>query len=129
MNLHRIFPSILIGFLISLFFTAASAAQVLHRAPDGTPAFIKGEFGVLKGLGQANDAAVRSAAQSVLHGLLASHFGASGNEKMMPGKMYTDKRGAVHVRFSQQINGLPEQCHILPHAAAQGHGRQIIALA
>ena len=105
----------------ALFAAPTQRAQVLQRGPDGTPSFVKGDFGALKGLGQASDATLRGSAQSVLQALLAGQFGASGKEKVVPGKVYTDPRGGVHLRFSQQINGLPVAgAGMVLHARADG---------
>ena len=71
-----------------------------------THVFIKGSFGKLR---KNTQSILIQSAQDILQGLIESRFGASGNEKVIAskGKIFTDKRGSKHVRFSEEINGLP----------------------
>jgi vibriolysin len=83
--------------------------------------FVKGEFGHLAGLEADDKDAIRKSAQDILHNLLVSEFAASGEEFMVPGKVIEDKWGGVHVRFTQEINGMTlEGAGMVLHARADG---------
>lgn len=119
MTKHRILTAALILLLVPAL--AGAAGQVVSRGPNGTPSIVKGDLGVLNGLAHANEAAIRSSAQSVLEGVLASQFGASGSERMVPGRVSIDELGAAHVRFTQEINGIAvEGAGMVLHAHADG---------
>lgn len=118
MKTHRILSVLLIVLMVPAL---AGAADVLGRGPNGTPTIVKGDLGVLNGLGHANEAALRGNAESVLQGILADHFGGSGNDKVVAGRISTDELGGVHVRFTQEINGLAvDGAGLVMHAHADG---------
>lgn len=84
----------------------------------GKPRFVTGEFGRLD---QANEAMIRASARDILHGLLVSEFRGAGDALMTPGKVLTDKSGGIHVRFTQQINGMVlEGAGMVIHARPDG---------
>jgi vibriolysin len=56
-----------------------------------------------------------------MHEILVTEMGATGEEYLVPGKVITDKWGGVHVRFSQEINGMKlEGAGMVLHARANG---------
>ena len=117
---HHILTAILIVLLLP---TAAGAAgsEVVDRGPDGTPRIIKGDLGTLGDTGGKSDFALNEAARNALQNILTRDFGATGIEEMVPTKVITDKVGAVHVRFTQTLNGLPVAgAGMVLHARADG---------
>lgn len=102
--------------------TASSRGhRVLISGPGGAPLFIRGNYGVIKGLNNASDNAVKAAATSILENVLLKHFGASGNEKVHPVRSGRDPSGGVHVRFNQEINGMTvEAAAMVLHTYADG---------
>ena len=103
---HQILTAILI--VLSLPIAAAAAdSQVVDRGPNGTPRIIKGDLGNLGATRGKSDSVLNEAARNALQNILTKDFGATGIEEMVPTKVITDKVGAVHVRFTQTLNGLP----------------------
>lgn len=100
---------------------AAGVGNVAGRGPDGTPRVIKGNLGHVDGVGQLDRAMLRASARSVLNELLVSDFAGNGNEEMLATDVATDEDGTVHVRFTQQLNGLPVAgARMMLHADADG---------
>jgi len=101
----------------------AGAHRVLVDGPNGTPGFIKGKFGLIHGLGRANDEAVQRGAKDILESVLAKHYGASstGRGRVYPVRTKRDNRGGAHVRFSQEIDGKSvEGAALVLHTNADG---------
>ena len=118
---NRCYSSLLIaGLFAVLILPALTMAQVHGKnfRPDGTPAFATGHFGAVNTL---SEAALRASAKSALQGIVIEHFGAAGNEEMVVTKVVKDKVGALHVRFEQELNGLPVAgAGMVLHAQADG---------
>ncbi len=117
---HHILTAILIVLLLP---TAADAAdsKVIDRGPNGTPRIIKGDLGNLGDTRGKSDFALNEAARNALQNILTKDFGPTGIEEMVPTKVITDKVGAVHVRFTQTLNGLPVAgASMVLHAHADG---------
>lgn len=112
--------------LIAVFFAAAilpalTIAQVKVKsfAVAGTPAFVTGRFD--GAVNAVSEAAIRASAKSALQGIVIEHFGAAGNEEMVVTRVIKDKVGAFHVRFEQELNGLPVAgAGMVLHAHADG---------
>ena len=97
---------------------AIAQVHVKSVAAAGTPAFVTGHFGPVNA---ASEAALRASAKSALQGIVIEHFGAAGNEEMVATKVGKDKVGALHVRFKQELNGLPVAgAGMVLHAHADG---------
>lgn len=97
--------------------------RVLTRGANGVPSFLQGDFGELRGVGQGgvDGSAVQESARDIVQGLVGG-LGASGNERLVPGKVNRSKDNSVHVRFQQEINGMPvEGAAIMLHADADGN--------
>jgi bacillolysin len=105
-NRHYSFVLIAVLFAV-ITLPALSIAQVNVKSVTaaGIPAFVTGHFG--GAVNAISDAALRASAKSALQDIVVEHFGAAGNEKMVVTKVFKDKVGALHVRFEQEINGLP----------------------
>jgi bacillolysin len=98
--------------------TAAQGNGKNFRA-DGTPAFVTGHFD--GAVNAVSEAALRASAKSALQRVVIEHFGATGNEEMVVSKVFKDKVGALHVRFEQELNGLPVAgAGMVLHARADG---------
>lgn len=118
MTKHR-FLTALMAVLFVPALAAADSAQLFDRRAPESPGFVRGDFGTLARLDDA--AALRASARDVLEGLLVREFRASGKERVVPGRIMTDELGAVHVRFSQEINGLKVAgAGLVLHAHADG---------
>ncbi len=116
------YPSVLLAALIAVLLLPATAAavNVVDKAADGTPRILKGELGSLR-MDLKARGALEASAQGALQGILAEHFGAAGNENMIATNVTTDEVGAVHVRFSQELNGLAVAgAGMVLHAHADG---------
>jgi vibriolysin len=117
---HRVLCTTLIFLLIPAL-AGAVGGKVLDRAVDGTPRILGGDLGTLDGMSTGDKAALGESARGVLQDLLARDFGAAGNEEMVAAKVVTDELGAVHVRFTQELNGLPVAgAAMVLHAHADG---------
>jgi len=113
-----IWTAVLFAVTILPGFTIAQGNGKNFRA-DGTPAFVTGHFG--GAVNAVSEAALRASAKSALQGIVIEHFGAAGNEEMVVTKVIEDKVGALHVRFEQQLNGLPVAgAGMVLHAHADG---------
>jgi Zn-dependent metalloprotease len=109
-----------IAVLTALALAVACQPATKHEIADlPQPAFVSGELG---SLADTNDEEkLKTSAQAVLHRVLVSDFGATGNERMVPGQVSVDRNGGVHVRFTQEINGLPlEGASMVLHARPDG---------
>jgi Zn-dependent metalloprotease len=112
-----VFIAVLFAVLILPAFAIAQV-NVKSFAAAGTPAFATGHFGPVNA---ASEAALRASAKSALQGIVIEHFGAAGNEEMVVTKVGKDKVGALHVRFQQELNGLPVAgAGMVLHAHADG---------
>jgi Zn-dependent metalloprotease len=110
----------IVALLAVLILPAFAIAQVHVKkfAAAGTPAFATGHFGAVNAVSKA---ALRASAKSALQGIVIEHFGAAGNEEMVVTKVGKDKVGALHVRFKQELNGLPVAgAGMVLHAHADG---------
>ena len=119
---NRRYSSILIALLFSMVtlpgLTIAQGNGKNFRA-DGTPAFVTGHFD--GAVNAVSEAALRASAKSALQGVIIEHFGATDNEEMVVSKVFKDKAGALHVRFDQELNGLPVAgAGMVLHAHADG---------
>lgn len=104
---------------------AGSLTTLACQAPPQTNhddvRIAEGEFGVLRGVQQLDRSSIRSSARDVLRKVLVEEFGGVGNEAMVVKKVTTDKAGGVHVRFTQEIHGMPlEGASMVLHAKADG---------
>jgi len=118
----RRYSSVLIAVLFAvIFLPALSIAQVNIKSftAAGIPAFVTGHFdGAVNAI---SEAALRASAKSALQGIVIKHFGGAGNEEMAVTKVFKDKGGALHVRFEQELNGLPVAgAGMVLHARADG---------
>jgi len=119
---NRRYSSVLIAVLFAVItLPAFSIAQVNVKSVTaaGTPAFVTGHFnGAVNAI---SEAALRASAKSALQDIVIEHFGAAGNEMMVVTKVFKDKLGALHVRFEQELNGLPVAgAGMVLHAHADG---------
>ncbi len=120
MSKYRILTAILVVLLLPTLVSAAGG-KVVNWTADGTPRILTGDFGTLDGMGLKSKDTLRESARSVLQDLLMSEFDAAGNEEMVATKVITDELGAVHVRFTQLLNGLPVAgAGMVLHAHADG---------
>jgi len=118
----RRYSSVLIAALFAvIFLPALSIAQVNVKSftVAGIPAFVTGHFdGAVNAI---SEAALRASAKRALQGIVIKHFGAAGSEEMVVTKVFKDKGGALHVRFEQELNGLPVAgAGMVLHARADG---------
>ncbi len=121
---NRRYPSIVIAVLLAVIVLPALASanvKVKGFAADGTPSIVTGELGTIDAANAKSKASLRASAAGVLQDALMRHFGAAGNEEMVATKVVKDEVGAVHVRFEQQLNGLPVAgAGMVLHAHADG---------
>jgi len=111
----------------ALFVVGATLLPTLSNAQvhaknsnaNGVPAIVTGQLGALDAI--SNKAALRASAKSALQAILIDHFGADGNEEMVVTKETEDKEGKFHVRFEEELNGLPVAgAGMVLHADADG---------
>lgn len=117
-----------IAMVLLLPLMATAETQVVSRDATGSPNFVQGDLGVIDAFDKlaAEDGTpeadlYRLAAKNVLMDTLVLHFDANGDEDMHPTKINADKAGNVHIRFHQEINGLPvDGAAMMVHAKANG---------
>ncbi len=71
----------------------------------GSSKIVSGDMGNLSSLKSAGG--LSESARNALQGIVMNNFDAAGNEEMVATGVHTDEVGAVHVRFTQRLNGLP----------------------
>ena len=116
------YSSVLLAALLAVLLlpAVAAAVNVIDKAADGTPRIIQGDLGSLR-MNLKAQGALEASATGALNGILTEHFGAAGNEDMIATRVVTDEVGAVHVRFNQELNGLPVAgAGMVLHAHADG---------
>ena len=103
-----------IALALMLPLVAVAEPQVISRGATGAPTFVQGDLGVIDTLdkldanGASQDADLyRLAATNFLQDFVIMHLDAAGDEAMIVGKSRLDEVGNVHIRFGQEINGLP----------------------
>ncbi len=103
-----------IALVLMLPLVAVAEPQVISRSATGAPTFVQGDLGVIDSLGKfdangvSQDADLyRLAAKNFMQDFAVQSLDANGDEEMVAGKVQRDEMGDVHVRFLQEINGLP----------------------
>lgn len=116
----RRFLTLLAG--LALATSAFANQEVLMSRADGTPTFVRGDLGQLDiqatSADKAGDA-IAAAAQQWLADFALANFQARGDEKLIATGINADGLGQVHIRFSQEINGLKvDGANLIVHADA-----------
>jgi bacillolysin len=119
---RRYNSSVLVAvFFAGIILPALTIAQVNVKSftAAGIPTFVTGHFD--GAINAVSGAALRASARSAIEGIVIEKFGAAGNEEMVVTKVVKDKAGALHVRFTQKLNGLPVAgAGMVLHARADG---------
>lgn len=107
---------------IAILSALALAVACQPAATDSAPSVFAHASRFVSGdLGQIDTAAVKESAQAALHDVIARDMGGTGREHMVPGKVMTDRNGNLHVRFTQEINGIAlEGASMVLHATPEG---------
>ncbi|ABZ78028.1 peptidase M4 thermolysin [Shewanella halifaxensis HAW-EB4] len=106
--------------LLAVLFTSFAGAQDTKKVQGkaNPPILVTGDLGSLN---TASKASLHASAKSSLNRLLNEKFAADGDEEMTATKVMKDKTGGVHIRFEQQLNGLPVAgAGMVVHADANG---------
>lgn len=102
--------------------SAFASQEVLMSRADGVPTFVRGQLGQLEiaptSADKAGDA-IADAAKAWLGDFALANFQALGDEKFVATAVEGDELGMVHVRFTQELNGLKvDGASIIVHADA-----------